>query len=667
MADDRTPIAHSKRSRSDKSRSLAHRTPRASQQQSRPRKTVYRSSSPLTAVPTDLSSVPFTSPFRPTQRSISSQSHFAPKDTTVETPQARAVDNPPITSSFASHGGSQRIERNGEIIITGSDDDDSIGSLDEAEDLLDILFPPLPIRSSPSKQFKKTEFKAPYKPKYSFDDLIADTMKDRASEAKVVQAKSTMKCFGLPDTRDAGGKSDDRRGGFEINSSHDNVLGKLVGDETDSTAIQRLKNALARTEAFDANPRWSFFQRTPRIPPTAKFPGRSIDPTSWEYILRDPESRDRAFISGMLDDSLQDIRLNDDILLWILHAIALEPREDLRYGYCHALKMCPRKRVLSAFGVSDLDQLFISLGAQKVSLSQYKPLQTSRDPNYRSTLVNNQCLASVVSALAILARRFDTVVREHALLILLHLAMDGDAMDDPNVAFETQGAIGTYLNLIPEFDRYRILRHMYRVARHPSLQASLVQNIVPLNPDTALFRCRLATAFFMRKDLYLEMAPEKLVDLKRIIPQLGDERFQVNKRRNEDDSPFDYWELGSIIVLLNAVMDSAGAFITSEGRREFDHDLDQLAIHVKALYGSIQDTGAAHLKRIEVKDLLQGLHDRIIYIIRTKPQPKKSVFSKPKKGKQLQLQPSDKKSAEFMKRFTQPQKGKSPRSQRPRG
>lgn len=51
-----------------------------------------------------------------------------------------------------------------------------------------------------------------------------------------------------------------------------------------------------------------------------------------------------------------------------------------------------------------------------------------------------------------------------------------------------------------------------------------------------------------------------------------------------------------------------------------------LAQKINAMFASIVDTGASHMKRTDAKEVLEAFHSRLLYAVRTEPKPKSMMF-----------------------------------------
>jgi len=110
------------------------------------------------------------------------------------------------------------------------------------------------------------------------------------------------------------------------------------------------------------------------------------------------------------------------------------------------------------------------------------------------------------------------------------------------------------------------------------------------------------------------------------------------------DPRFDFCELAALISILDVAIDSVtnrDGFTDRKAETQFNQDVDMLADRIKAIFTSIQDSGASHLKRTEAKEGLQALHYRLIYGVRTKPRPKKAWFESSEAGDQDGLKKSE--------------------------
>jgi len=153
-------------------------------------------------------------------------------------------------------------------------------------------------------------------------------------------------------------------------------------------------------------------------------------------------------------------------------------------------------------------------------------------------------------------------------------------------------------------------------------------HILPTSPGVALLRCRLAISFLLKTSKPLVEPLGTLLDLPRITNLLThDERFHVKRVQGKID--YDWRELIALTALLNVAIDPSVLNLNYRGARsekDFNADLDKLANRIKMIYCSIQVSGASHMTLTLAKGDLESLHYRVLYSIRSKPPPKKSLF-----------------------------------------
>ncbi len=122
--------------------------------------------------------------------------------------------------------------------------------------------------------------------------------------------------------------------------------------------------------------------------------------------------------------------------------------------------------------------------------------------------------------------------------------------------------------------------------------------------------------------------PEVLLDLKRITRLLmRDERFQV--KRQKGNTEYDYGDLIALALQLEVCINSALfdlEYQQADTEVEFNKAIDKLAVQIKRIFNSIEDTGASHLQRMLAKQALETLHYRMVYSVRSKAPPKRTLF-----------------------------------------
>lgn len=194
---------------------------------------------------------------------------------------AQSFESIPLPSSLnGSFKGSQRILKGGKEVVISSDGEDT----DSASDLEDpdVLFaldskpkkaaPPPPKRYQPNKSLL-AQLAKPKKYKYTIDALVHDAVDDNEVEANVTKAKATFEH--LQQTGTDGG------GGGSTKGLNEGMLASALGDNTDEgPGLQRLMDAVRRTEALEQNRTWRFLDDGQMTPATPNFPIELFPPRS---------------------------------------------------------------------------------------------------------------------------------------------------------------------------------------------------------------------------------------------------------------------------------------------------------------------------------------------------------------------------------------------------
>ena len=170
---------------------------------------------------------------------------------------------------------------------------------------------------------------------------------------------------------------------------------------------------------------------------------------------------------------------------------------------------------------------------------------------------------------------------------------------------------------------YRLCKQLFDSVKDRVFQGRILQHILPTSGWISLLRCRIAIAFLTSDMGPLTEPQETLFDLRRITAVLvGDQRFNIKAYKMKRNNQYDYEELAATTTLLNVAINPW----TNKSEAVFNQDVDQLADRIKRIFTSIEDSGASHLRRTQAKEELEALHYRIVYSVRTKPPPKKSIF-----------------------------------------
>ncbi|RAQ73917.1 hypothetical protein AFCA_005522 [Aspergillus flavus] len=562
-----------------------------------------------------------------------------------------AASDPTLPPSFNL---AQRVVRNGREVVISSDgeDTDTSEAFEDPTSLFLKFAKPddtstneetnndssshgRTLRSRPSRddvkprRFSLSRVSAPNY-KHSIDSLVTQAVDDNETEASIAKLRATLE---EENARKAASKSEAAPG---LQQLHEGILTSALDSQNDETGLRRLLDAVRRTEAFDMEKSWFFFDHGSELAPPPAFPRNCIPAKSSLSVLRDPESRERAFHSGSVDFALSRGLLPDELVVWILNSVPSEPRDTLRNAYCRAFKNTTAERIQSLVRPDSIDAIFQRMGASPKALTFSEVIVPDAIPKnspLRAAPQHQAALLAILNLLRGAADLFSDETREHILSILFRLSLDISLTRDPMVCSELERTIIAVLESIPEETAdnlvYRVCTSAYETIKDAVFQSRLLTHILPTSSWIAMLRCRLAVAFLTSDPSSLAEEPDVMGYLRRIIDVLKDKRFDVKRYKMKGQPEYDYGELMAITTVLNIAIDSGWSgvdFSSKDAEREFNSEVDALADRIKRIFTSIEDSGASHLKRTLAKEALEALHYRIIYSVRTKPRPKRSIF-----------------------------------------
>ncbi|KAL4890711.1 hypothetical protein BDV59DRAFT_204184 [Aspergillus ambiguus] len=561
------------------------------------------------------------------------------------------------SDAASSFNSTQRVVKNGKEVVISSDgeDTDSIASLEAPDTLLMQLATPsnanetetaienkstsnISRRSRPSKE-KSSKTRAP-PPTYrnTLDSLVVEAVDDNETETKIAKFKAAQN----EKSRNSSGPNWAQKGQLS-----EGILTSAFGDQDGEGSLQRLLDAVRRTEAFDLEKAWFFFDYGNNMAPPLEFPRDSFYPDTYMSVLREPDSRERAFFSGIVDVALSRGRLPDELITWLFNTVPSEPRDSLRHSYCRALKSTRADSIRSLIRPSHIDTLFQRLGATPKALAVCEEVTPDALPKHnilRGDAQHRSSLLSILDLFSGASNSFATDTRKHILSLLFRLTLDISLTSNVTICSGIERAISAILDSISRDDdsaddcKQQLCMPAYDTIKDPVFQSRMIRHILPTSSWIADLRARLALAFLTGDAEPLNDTADTMTCMRRITEVLKDRRFNMKRYKGKAEADYDYGELAATTTLLNVVIDSGWSgldFPSKDAERDFNTEVDTLADRIKKIFTSIEDSGASHLKRTLAKEGLEALHYRIVYSVRSKPRPKKSLF-----GPREERQPS---------------------------
>ena len=167
-----------------------------------------------------------------------------------------------------------------------------------------------------------------------------------------------------------------------------------------------------------------------------------------------------------------------------------------------------------------------------------------------------------------------------------------------------------------------ICASLYNAVELASLRLRIIDCIPPTRSSRLHeLRRRLALTFYfsdLSKSLH---PPQTIISIPTLTLRLQEPAFHINRNT-------DYRELAALILLLDVAIDNGRSddldLEDKEVERQFNNDVDDLATKVTSSY--INFSGAANLSRVEAKEIMELVGNRIKHTVRSRPKPKHNIY-----------------------------------------
>ncbi|KAM0314190.1 hypothetical protein ACHAPQ_011875 [Fusarium lateritium] len=515
--------------------------------------------------------------------------------------------------------------------IQASDEDDDFGSSsdDSLEDLSTILGRGRPgnVTRSPARNLFATpkakraavEFHASplaiiSKHKFDLKALAKDARQDDATNASSMRAKAFSELDDQGDER------------MSIDEASRDAMEDIVKNSTGQDA-QKVLRAVQRSEPGQSQLRYCFF-REDYTPPSPKTAPKKFSKGPWRLLTQgDHQTREQHLASGVPLTLLQlQGGLPDELFEWILDELCVQMSTLTRQEYCNLLSSCPDsiERIITP---KRLEALLYRFGAAP-ELAQRDSELNLMKPNTEPYGARDWSpLGSFLSLLAAMSPYMSQESIFYASRTLLLMSMDKFLIYDINLLITYEIAIEALLEAIPQsswdtfcFETCTLL-HILVKAQCVRTNALACLPISKTRPHE--LRRRLAMAFLFADPSLGRHHPDNTVTIRGIIELLDHEDFLVGPQT-------DFTELQANILLLNIVVDD-GSFMPSddpEKEKEFNSDIDALAVRLREIWRKINDAGMK-LARTEAKSVIEWVQQRLAHSVRTRRKAKKSIFDLP--------------------------------------
>jgi hypothetical protein len=467
---------------------------------------------------------------------------------------------------------------------------------------------------------------------FDISSLVGDHFDDEEIEANVTKAKKGYKA------------SDDQERLKRQGLMDKNLLASVMGQENKGENLQRLFNAVERTEALATEHTWTMFDSKPMSAdslPTESFPEKDVNSDPWFECLGEPNVRHRAYLSGYVAEKAAEGRISDDAVTWTFKNISHEPRDDLRKSYVRVVKAASPIWTSKNLTSSMIEKFFCQLGADSTMVKCNSSINPERQVHAKHSAPRNTRLLSAIEVLVAMSVDMTSEALSLFVALTMRLAIDTDLMSNSRVCIAVEDALSSLIDHNEErvsiVAGQCILEDMSLRVKDPHLQTLALKHILPTSSTAASLRIRLANLFSLGvtedNTSILDFSTASGISspdisLTQLTSHLRNPRYNVS-RSSRQDPAFDYSTLSASVYIFDTAVANGGRptiFPDTSSERAFNHHVDILGERVKSIITSIADTGASHMRRTEAKEALNALHFRLLYSVRTKPKPKKSVF-----------------------------------------
>jgi hypothetical protein len=482
--------------------------------------------------------------------------------------------------------------------------------------------------------------------KVDIGSLMVDHIDDQEVEGNVAKAIQGYEAS----------KQEEERSRVQGDINQNLLAAVMAGAPAESDGISRLMSAVERTEALNIDRSWSFFGPGNPQPPAVK-PIQIVPDVQWSNewreSLQDDECRSRTFLSGYIGEAWSYGQLPNEFIQWTFESIVQEPKDELRRSYVQAFRHIKSEWVRSQVDAATIGRIFLSIGASQKSVSCEDLIEPAAYISRSHEAPDYRHLLSVVEMFMVMAPYLETSAHQKLLAIMARLSLDAHVMADARVSVAVENGLAELIELSTQKDNPAIAQTLVTdlgtCLIDPTLQAQLLKHILSTSPLTACIRIQLAHRFLLGTNWDFEVdVASPSIDISALTRYLDSGPFDTTFR-SPSRRP-DYANMTAQTYILDIAIADGGrpaSFASRTNEVAFNRKVDKLADRVKAIFASIADTGASHMRRTEAKEALQALHYRLLYAVRTEPRPKKNVFG----GRDGDEYRAEERSKGFMSKF----------------
>ncbi|OAA61826.1 hypothetical protein SPI_04685 [Niveomyces insectorum RCEF 264] len=373
-----------------------------------------------------------------------------------------------------------------------------------------------------------------------------------------------------------------------------------------------------------------------------------------------------------------DLGLPEELFLWILNETCVEPLPSLRAEYAAILRCCPGDQVRRLVDTECLLRLFQTLGPrwESIDLSARLALVPAIQSPYPGR--DWSPLRALLRLLACLANMLPRATVACAAKLLIRLGIDKVVEDTPDVLQDYQDAVRALVLCVPAAEWvdfcYDVALCLHTSVQKPALRWQVLACLPFDAPACHDLRRRLAAVCLLDDPTHARQDPRcafcvttaeaaAATEVTATATATGAEaaatmtkapgplaRLAAARADLAVAAGTNYADLAALVNFLDVYVDDAGrsrVTVASTSKasasasasktsipssKQFDADVDALALRLKTLGQSIVATGGGHVSRLDSKTAFERVQIRLTHTVRTKRPTKASIFDRLGRG-----------------------------------
>lgn len=228
-------------------------------------------------------------------------------------------------------------------------------------------------------------------------------------------------------------------------TSETSLIDSMLQKHGEEDGLDRLRLAIQRTEALDPCKSWSFFEMGHEKDHAEIKPLPALEDARLASMLQDTSSCQRSFLGGFVREYAMRQPLPEELLLWILDAICLEGRDDIRHSYTLTL-MGAYKQIAPMLTSDRIAEIFQKLGANSIALQIDRPIVPRVLISESGKKHGRLAVRSVLDLLRGASSLLSMDARKYAICLMCRLILDHTVFKNHHLLIATEEAISLLLD-----------------------------------------------------------------------------------------------------------------------------------------------------------------------------------------------------------------------------